>query len=196
MYNDKAKGRLWIVDNFYADPEMIRYTALNTPYIEGGIGRGFIGRRSTQQFLFPGLKERFEQIMGFKLTRWTTDDPGANPTNGRFQCCWAGEPLVYHCDEQTWAGVIYLTPLAPFGCGTSLFAHRESRIRDTTDPRIFSEAFSTGTYLDRTPYETVDVAGNVFNRLVIWDASSIHSATEYFGKDLKDGRLFQLFFFD
>lgn len=191
MFNDKSKPRLWIVDDFYSDPDVIRNTALNAPYIEGGIGRGFIGRRSQQQFLFPGLKERFEQIMSMKITKWDS-----NATNGRFQACWAGEPLVYHCDDQSWAGVIYLTPDAPVECGTTLFGHKKSKIRHSTHPQVFTEVFNTGTFLDKTPYEPVDVAGNIYNRLVLWDATSIHSASEYFGSSVNNGRLFQIFFFD
>ena len=36
----------------------------------------------------------------------------------------------------------------------------------------------------------------MFNRLVIWDAHLIHSATDYFGHSPETGRLFQMFFFD
>ena len=36
-------------------------------------------------------------------------------------------------------------------------------------------------HLDPTPWEKVDVVGNVYNRLVIWDAHAIHQASQYFG---------------
>ena len=39
-------------------------------------------------------------------------------------------------------------------------------------------------------------SGNVFNRLVIFDARLIHSAGDYFGHNIETGRLFQMFFFD
>ena len=57
-------------------------------------------------------------------------------------------------------------------------------------------AFNQHTFVDRTPYELVDTVGNVFNRLVIWDAGLIHSASEYTGWDIASSRLFQIFFFD
>ena len=53
----------------------------------------------------------------------------------------------------------------------------------------------TGFY-DKTKFELVDTAGNVFNRLVLFDAKCIHSANEYFGTNLTNSRLFHLFFFD
>ena len=190
MINLDASPRLWVVDNFYSNPDHIRSLALNVPYIEGGIGRGFIGRRTQDQYLFPGLKSRFESIMGMKITVWED-----HFMNGRFQSCWAGEPLVYHCDAQKWAGMLYLTPDAPPECGTTMWRHKASKVRHNSEPNIM-DAFIDETKLDRTMYEAVDHVGNVYNRLVIFDAGLIHSATEYFGYDLEHSRLWQMFFFD
>lgn len=44
--------------------------------------------------------------------------------------------------------------------------------------------------------ETFDSIGNVYNRLVIFNAQYIHGVTEYFGEDINNSRLFQLFFFN
>jgi hypothetical protein len=189
------KLRVWTVDNFYNDPYFVRDFALQQDYFEGGIGRGFIGRRTYQQFLFPGLKEKFEEIMGRKITAWEE-----HSENGKFQIAWAGEPLVYHWDSQKWGAVLYLTPDAPFECGTTLFAHKKTRGRDYYEVS-YDDAFSgvineTTTHLDKTPFEPVDVMGNVFNRLIIFDGSCIHSASEYFGCNKNSGRLWQMFFFD
>jgi len=51
-------------------------------------------------------------------------------------------------------------------------------------------------HLDGTSFEPVDVLGNVYNRLVIFDASCIHSASQYFGTVMENSRLWQMFFFD
>lgn len=51
-------------------------------------------------------------------------------------------------------------------------------------------------HLDPTPWEPVDVAGNVYNRLVIFDASNIHAASQYFGTKKENCRMWQMFFFD
>lgn len=182
--------KLWVVENFYVNPESIRQHALNVPYVEGGLGRGFIGRRSEKQYLWPGLKERFEIIMGTAITAWES-----HGMNGRFQMCYAGQPVVYHCDAQKWAGMIYLTPNAPFHTGTNLIAHRETKARTYNDPN-FDKVFPDEAFLDGTPFEPVDCIGNVFNRLVIFDASSIHCAGGYFGSRPDNTRLWQMFFFD
>jgi len=191
--NPVSKQTSWIVDNFYENPDKVREFALNQDYHIGGIGRGYIGNRTHQQFLFPGLKERFEEIMGQKITKW--EEHGMN---GRFQYCWAGQPLVYHCDSQRWGGMLYLTPGAPYQCGTTLYAHKQTRARTYYDEGwdVAWKDIPGDPHLDGTSFEPVDVLGNVYNRLVIFDASCIHSASEYFGTVQENARLWQMFFFD
>lgn len=188
-----SKNSVWIVDNFYDDPDAIREFALSREFDEGGFGRGYIGRRTKQQYLFPGLKERFESIMGKKISAW--EDHGMN---GRFQTAWSGEALVYHCDSQRWGGMLYLTPDAPYQCGTTMYANKKTRARTYYD-KGWDDAWTNipgDCHLDGTPFEPVDVLGNVYNRLVIFDASCIHSASEYFGTVMENSRLWQMFFFD
>jgi tetratricopeptide (TPR) repeat protein len=189
--NTNQAKRAFIVDNFYKDPMAIRKFAQTQEYVQGGIGRGFIGRRSVQQFLFPGIKEAFESIMGKKITAWKE-----HGMNGRFQLNIGGEQLVYHCDSQKYAAMIYLTPNAPPSCGTSTFMHKKSGVHHNSDPRINEVFAGIKTTMDRTPYENVDKFGNIFNRLVIFDGGCIHAASDYFGADMEDGRLWHMFFFD
>lgn len=191
--NDDYKNhkRAFIVDNFYHDPYEVRRFALSQSYVDGGLGKPFIGKRTEQQFLFPGLKETFEEILNLKVTKW--EEYGMN---GRFQLNVSGEPLVYHCDHQRFAAMIFLTPNAPPQCGTSTFMHRESRIHHISHPEIMEKVFNTGTFLDKTPYQTVDMFGNVFNRLVLFDPGCIHGASEYFGSEFNNARLWHMFFFD
>ena len=51
-------------------------------------------------------------------------------------------------------------------------------------------------FLDSTKWEEIDRIGNKFNRLAIWDARLIHAASQYFGQNVYDSRLFHMFFFD
>jgi glycosyltransferase involved in cell wall biosynthesis len=187
--NTNEKPKLWVVDDFYADPYAVREFALKQEFEENL--DYYKGNRSKNQFIVPGTKEAFEKIIGKKITNWTE----THGMCGRFQYCTAQDDLVYHCDGQTLAGMVYLTPDAPVSCGTSLFAHKRTGLRnenDFGDVDVFGE---TGFY-DRTKFELVDTAGNVFNRLVLFDAKCIHSANEYFGTHITNSRLFHLFFFD
>jgi predicted O-methyltransferase YrrM len=189
--NTGSAKRAFIVDNFYENPMAIREFAQKQEFIEGGLGRGFIGRRTVQQFLFPGIKEAFESIMQKKITFWKE-----HGMNGRFQLNIAGEQLVYHCDSQKYAAMIYLTPNAPPSCGTSTFKHKKSGVYHNSDPRIMEVFAGVKTTMDGTIHDKVDSFGNIFNRLVIFDAGCIHAASDYFGADMEDGRLWHMFFFD
>lgn len=185
------KNRIIVVDNFYKNPDKVRKFALNQEYIDGGFGIGYIGHRTNKQFLFPGLKESFEDILGKKVTAWES-----HSMNGRFQYCTEGQPLVYHCDDQAWAGMLFLTPNAPYESGTTFWAIKNSDIRDKYHKEI-ARGFRAGSQnLDKTLYEPVDKVGNIYNRLVLFDASLIHSASEYFGWNRNNGRLWHMFFFD
>jgi hypothetical protein len=173
---------------FMTDPYAVREFALqqefdpNLDYYKGS--------RTKEQYIVPGTKEAFEKIIGKKITNWTE----THGMCGRFQYCTAEDDLVYHCDGQTLAGMVYLTPDAPFSCGTSLYAHKKTGLRnenDFEDTNVFE-----GGFYDKSKFELVDTAGNVFNRLVLFDAKCIHSANEYFGTTKENSRLFHLFFFD
>jgi hypothetical protein len=65
------------------------------------------------------------------------------------------------------------------------------KIEDGESNIVFQNGF-----LDPTQFDVVDVIGNVYNRLVLFDAQFIHAASCYFGNNISNGRLFQLFFFD
>ena len=198
IINSKQENRFFVVDNFYEDPMAVRNFALSQPYFPG---EGAVGHRTRKQFLFDGLKERFEDIIRQKIPDHTDDGYGWRDIgiNGRFQYCSAGTNLVYHCDAQHWAAMVFLNPDAPPSAGTSFFRHRETKIYHNTqiDWGVNgNQVFNQHTFLDRTPYELTDNVSNVFNRLVIFDGGLIHCASDYFGWDINTSRLFHIFFFN
>jgi hypothetical protein len=182
-----AKKRIFVVDDFYADPHAVRNFALSAEYAADN--DWYKGSRSVQKFLTPEMKEAFEDIMGIKIRQWET-----HGMNGSFQYCTPQDLLVYHYDSQTWAGMIYLTPDAPYDCGTSLFASKTTKARHLHDDP--DGASFAGGFYDSTKFDLVDSIGNIFNRLVLFDAQCFHSASKYFGSNINDSRLFHLFFFD
>ena len=184
---ERPNKRLFIIDDFYKDPHTVRNIALSMEYIQDL--RYYKGFRSTQTYRSPEIKAYFESIIGQPIVNW--EEHGFN---GCFQITTAEDPQVYHCDMQTWAAMVYLTPGAPHESGTRLHSHKETGLSHGTQQGI-GHAFSGGFY-DSTKFHTIDAAGNVFNRLVIMDAKHIHSAGTYFGNSKETGRLVQLFFFD
>lgn len=183
--NPTYNKRLFVVDNFFSDPLKVREFALQQWFFDD---EGFLGLRTRKQYFWDGLKESFENILNKKITKW--EDMAMN---ARFQSHKAGIPGVYHADNQTWAGAIYLNPDAPYEAGTSFWAHKETRGRHAQDP---VHMFDGIKWVDQTPYTKVDEVGNIFNRLVIWDAQLIHAAPVYFGHNVDTARLTQVFFFN
>lgn len=181
---------LIVVDDFYENPDEVREIALNQNF-EPDL-RYHKGKRTSTKFLAPGTKQLFESLLGRKITNWVEYE-----YNGIFQYCTAEDPLVYHSDTQSYAAAVYLTPNAPIETGTSFYRSKSHPdIRKTDVEKNINQEVFAGGYYDRTKFELVDTVGNVYNRLAIWNSKMIHSASEYFGTDKYDSRLFHLFFFD
>ena len=191
---------LIVIDNFYDDPDKIREYALSLNY-QPPENHGAVGYRcESGRQIEDGTKELFEKLLHTTIPNGNNHGEWNYSTNGCFQWCNAKTPIVYHCDSQKYAAIIYLTPDAPPNCGTSFFRHKKYKIRNS---EIFSKSdwYQSDLnykepHLDKTPWEVVDNIGNVYNRLVIFDAQYIHAVTEYFGQDINNSRLFQLFFFN
>lgn len=193
-----ASADFLVVDNFYDDPDAVRDFALKQKFTADE--NYHKGSRTERRFLSDETHKKFESLLNKKIDDWY-----AHGVNGVFQYCTAEDAVVYHYDEQTYAATIYLTPDAPPQCGTSFFRSKHNKISKVTEheannlgksrSELDQEIFQTGFY-DKTNLELIDVVGNVYNRLVIWNAKLIHSASEYFGNDKTNSRLFHLFFFD
>ncbi len=184
---------LLVVDDFYRDPDAVRALALGAEY-EADL-RYFKGKRSKKKFLFPWVKEEFERLLRVNITDWM-----AQPANGSFQKTTAEDPLVWHSDTQSYAAAIYLTP-NPYGfhlqSGTSFWQDNKFLCRrPPTDPVAYAQVYGEYNLLHPDNWNLVDRVGSVYNRLVLWDAQLIHSATSYEGFTPESPRLVQLFFFN
>jgi hypothetical protein len=180
-----------IVDNFYKEPDKIREHALQQPYREDL--KFYKGLRSHDTLLLPYVKEEFERLLGVQIVDWLQQS-----ANGIFQKTSKADPLVFHTDNQDFAGAVYLTPDLPPSMGTSMWRHKMSGCRrqpghplETESPT--EEIFTKESLVSPSYWELVDKIGAVYNRLVLWDAKLIHSASEY---STQTERLVQLFFFN
>jgi len=189
---------LLVVDDFYADPDLVRDYAINKlSYEPSGYHKG---RRSTDRFELNGTKEKLEEVLGRGIKNWHHD----GYANCRFQYCTAEDPIVFHCDNQQFAGIVFLSPDAPLTSGTATYQSRVTKARrfnfDEFGNETFNQTFkgygSEINFYDGSSFDMVDRVANVYNRLVIWDAQTIHAATQYYGSNINDSRFFQLFFFD
>jgi len=192
---------LLVVDEFYKDPDAIREFALAQEY--GSDLDYFKGLRSKERFLFPWQREEFSRLLGTPTTAWLE-----HGTNGVFQQTSQEDNLVWHHDGQDYAGAVYLNPDGGPEDGTSFWQHIADGVRrKPTHPyevrrleKYGPEAIKDAEASVYDPYnlehpdswQLVDQVAGIYNRLVLWDASLIHSATSY----VNGPRLVHLFFFD
>ena len=126
-----------VIDNFYKNVDEIREYALSQTY-QSPENHGAVGYRcESGKKIMDGTKEMFEKLMGGTIPNGSQHGEWGYSTNGCFQWCNARVPIVYHCDSQKYAGIIYLTPNAPPNCGTSFFRHKNYKIRNSS---IFSKS--------------------------------------------------------
>lgn len=178
-----------VLDDFLDDPDAVRKLALTQKFVK----MHSAGVRTDRSFLhLAPYRERFEEILQKRLTNWAD-----NAANGRFQCCFASDAIPYHTDSQSAAGVLFLTPDAPIKAGLSFFRGRLSGLRGRSqDPQLMELTFGGGAEFDGSRWDEVDRVGNLYNRLVLFNARLAHGASAYFGDNILNGRLFQNFFFD
>ena len=175
------------IDDFYQDPDDVRRVALNAEYSTTG---NFPGTRTE-----PMMTESIEQIITDALNLNTEYDFTIQYC-GSFQYTTASDRSWIHADTTTeWAGVLYLTPNAPPSAGTGFFKFKEGGYtRYTGDKEI--DTYMDSHSQDLTKWEKVTEVANVYNRLILYDATQFHMSLDYFGSDINNGRLFQTFFFN
>jgi hypothetical protein len=184
------------IDNFYANPMKVREFALSQEFATRG---NYPGQR-TISFLNEPLKKKLRDILypfAGEITWWGGDYTGS------FQYTTASDRSWIHADSTTdWAAVCYLTPDAPPSAGTGIFRHKATGWshydyrRAEQDPEYGKFAPPGHDSQDYTKWDMIDRVGNVFNRLIMYRADNYHVSLDYFGKDMHDGRLFQVFFFN
>jgi hypothetical protein len=196
-FKTENKG-LIVVDNFYSDPDFVRDFAIKN--LEFNPSNYHKGKRSKDRFILDGTKEKLESIIGREITNWNSE----TYANGVFQYCVANDPLVFHVDIQKYAGMVFLTKDAPFETGTSFYSSKNTgRTRFENfedDQEAYHETFkgknAEMNFYDSTQFEKIDEVGNVYNRLVLFDAKQIHAPSQYFGDAIENARFFHMFFFD
>ena len=193
---------LLVKDHFYTDPNRVVLAAQQAEYYEPQEVTGF---RSTTVYHEPGIRQKLEKILGIKITRWDTD-PIAE--NGVFYHGFSKgnkkEVPGVHSDFpiNDITVLIYLSKHVPLECGTSLWMHRKFELIDqptASDARRLKMKLSdikNQLEVDskqRSKWIEVDRVGHVFNRMVAYPSGAFHSATNHFGSNMKNGRIYQTY---
>jgi hypothetical protein len=209
-YRKPTEGRdYWVFDDVLPDPLAVRERALARTDWEMGYPyrpeESWPGMRIT-----PGLNDEELAIVEALVRKATgceriwmeTSPDGAKLNHNCIQIVGADEcEQRPHTDSRAvcrFAAVLYLNPGVPDDCGTSFFRQRlpgnqrggnfvmppHNNLVEALGTRyVPAEAFVEDV---RIPYR--------FNRLLLYRANLLHSATGYYGHALEDKRMAAVFF--
>ena len=190
---------LIIIDNFYNNAMDTRNYILTQQFTVTG---NFPGQR-TISYANEHLKDTIQKYIepfGGKITVFPIpkQDNSDNKEiyNGAFQYTTSRDRSWVHTDKwNNWAGIVFLTPEAPLSAGTAFYRFKDGATCEE-DGKILNNKDEVDRFSqDLTKWELVDSVGNVFNRLILFNAHRYHMSMDYFGDTKENGRLFQTFFF-
>lgn len=180
-----------VVDDFYENPLEVREFALQQEYLTNNY---YPGKR-TKSFSNLIIKNKIQNIIENTKGK-ITNFPLYDHDNGSFQYATSKDKTWIHSDDidTNMAGVLYLTPNAPVSSGTTIYRLKQNGICNSEEQKLF-DINITQYNTDYSKWEAVDTIGNIFNRLILFNSTQFHCSTNYFGTDINNGRLFQIFFF-
>lgn len=195
-----------ILENFYEDPDAVRKFALSQKY------QYRHQLKSELPFVFPGSRTKDLSVINkplFEMVARKISTLFHNLENDHFR--WSittnfqsvseeyGRGII-HYDSAIFAAVLYLSPNAPLDSGTSLFKENNSFDQEKYDfcHKENHKNFLKGIVKMDTTYHSmfdeIVKVNNVYNTLVLYEGHHFHAANEFFGRNLKDARLTQVFF--
>lgn len=208
-YRKPTRGRdYWILDDVLPDPDAVRARCLaRTDWTEGYPHKpeSWPGMR-TMPGLEPDELAHVERLVvratGAERIWALEEGSGGTFNHNCVQVVGEGEcESRPHTDSRSmcrYAAVLYLNPDAPKTCGTSFY--RQSlpggRLGGNTVAAPHNNlAEALGTRFVPADSFVEDIAvPHRYNRLLLYSANTIHSATGYWGSTLEDKRMTAVFF--
>lgn len=193
--NKQLSCNLIVIDNFYENPYEVREFAINqinkyeNHFFHPGKRSPSYAKKEHEELFNNIIEPFFGKIIKFDMS---------NTSNGAFQYNIGSDKTWVHIDDYrtNWAGIIYLTPDAPLSAGTGFFKHIDGNIDSLDTDQLNNISNVNKDAHDITKWKIVSNVGNVFNRLILFRCNQYHASLDYFGTDINDGRLIQLFFFE
>lgn len=197
-------------DGFYKDPDKIREYALSLEYSKDPNGAWPGKRTSYISSLNPKLFELFVNKISYLFYDLT------NSLQMSIQTCFY---IVNSFDDDSesiknkgwihrdsnnegernydFAGIVYLTPDIELDSGTSIYRLKTKNFIDYSDNRTsyykdgIDDEFDEHYTKHNSQFEETVRFANIYNRLIMYDATLWHSANSY---HTKQARLMQVFF--
>jgi len=208
-YRKPTEGRdYWILDNALPDPDAVRARLLaRTDWYEG------YPRKPES---WPGLRAMpaLETAELEHIEAWVRKATGASKL--WVQASGDGGMLNHNCVQVVgyneceprphtdsralcrYAAVLYLNPAVPDECGTSFYRQRlpgGQRGGNIVQPPHNNLVEALGTrFVDVTAFAEDVAIPHRYNRLLVYRANLIHSATGYWGQTLEKKRMAAVFF--
>lgn len=208
-YRHPQQGRdFWIVDGILPDPDAVRARQLARTEWELGLPyrpETWPGMRAPGALLpeeLAGLEARVRALTGAQRLWKETDPQGATLNHNVVQVVGASESGPRpHTDSRRlcrFAAVIFLTPGAPPEAGTTFYRLRypDGSLSGNLCPAPHAnlrEALGVSK-LPLQAWSPELSIPNIYNRLLLYRADLVHSATGYFGTELPGKRMTAVFF--
>jgi hypothetical protein len=208
-YRKLEQGRdYWIHDNVLTDPDAVRTRILTRNDWQLGFPHAqetWPGKRVHNALTADEMKpiEAWVKSVTGKSKLWVTVAPGGMKLDHNVaQMVGAQESGARpHSDSRAfcrYAAVIYLTPDAPQDAGTSFFRLRypDGTLSGNVCPpphKNLVDALKV-RFLPPQAWHEDHRQMNVYNRMILYKANLVHSATRYFGSNDHDKRLTTVFF--
>lgn len=208
-YRKPQQGRdYWIVDDILPNAEEVVARSLARTEWELGLPyrpETWPGMRAPGALLreeLSAVEARVRALTGAQRLWKETDPDGATLNHNVIQVVGASESGPRpHTDSRAlcrFAAVIYLSPGAPPEAGTTFYRLRypDGGLSGNLCPAPHTnlrEALGVAKLPLQAWHPELSIP-NVFNRLLLYRSDLVHSATDYFGQDLKDRRMTAVFF--
>ncbi|AGG54073.1 minor coat protein [Synechococcus phage S-SSM4] len=190
---------MYIIDDFFDNPDEIRSLALKQEYGKWGHDN-YPGYRSKMIPLIDlNLWETLQsKLMSIPICR----KMGVNSMKAEFAYVPEnfGQGWPHIDDDATLAGAIYLFPDPPVNSGTTLYERQHvinwkyDRTKFFMDPDTHYEQAMSVNKAIRQDYREVHKIDNIYNRCALWFSNTYHSEQNFFGKTIDDSRLTLLYF--
>jgi len=211
---------IWVIDDFYPNPDEIRAKALKLNFQEGidrqtkkrnfPGWRNLRGRESQKEVEWHSnhvfLRNKLQSIVGERVNKFHRSHQAFNlgfaEKNNRFS--WVHSDASQLPDEggTMYALVIYLNPNPVPRSGTILFEHdgsvydiqKKNRVPSKYYPAIQGNYWDTPLALDPA-WKPHTVVSNRYNRCIMYEASMLHAPEDAgFGDTFETARLTQIGF--
>ena len=205
---------IWVVDDFYPNPDEIRKKALRLDFWRG------LSKKQKAKIFHPGhraipnrqwwwenriyLRNRWKDIANVQVHDFESMKSscafnlGFKEKQNRFN--WLHSDAQFEPNTCMYACVIYLTPNPPPNTGTLLLESASGSIYDETKQGKWKKEDTTfkGNFWDNPVSEEYKVhtrVENRYNRLVMYDARMLHAPEDAgFGDSKETARLTQIGF--